>query len=71
MYMFRFQRQKFLSEYSLRQVIKYTIIVFELLSKDAKQKSSFTSHILHYDGSTDTAMEKLPQQMNPLLLIFI
>ena len=69
--MFRFERQIFLSEYILRQIIKYTIIVFELLSKDTKQKSSFTSHILRYDGSSDTAMEKLTQYKNPLLLIFI
>lgn len=57
-------------EYISRQIIKYTMIVFELLSKDAEQKSSFISHILHYDGSLDTAMEKLPQYKNPLLLFF-
>lgn len=61
----------FLSQCILRQIIKHTVIVPKLLSKDAKQKSSFTSHILRYDGSSDTAMEKLPQYKNPLLQIFI
>lgn len=73
-----FERQILLPEYILRTYFKYvfktikdTIPVFELLSKDAEGKSTFTSHFLHYNGRSDTAMENLPHYKKPLLLIFM